>query len=104
MEGILGLFSARVGDWLAARGSPAWAQDLVADGLIGSVGMVVTFSPILMIFFATLGFLEDTGYMARAAYVTDRFMHIDGLAREELHAFALGLRLQRARRPRRADH
>jgi len=90
MEGILGLFSARVGDWLAARGSPAWAQDLVADGLIGSVGMVVTFSPILMIFFATLGFLEDTGYMARAAYVTDRFMHMMGLHGKSFMPLLLG--------------
>ncbi|MBC7224754.1 MAG: ferrous iron transporter B, partial [Anaerolineae bacterium] len=45
----------------------------------GGAGMVVTFVPILVVFFAALGFLEDTGYMARAAYVMDRFMHLMGL-------------------------
>ena len=58
---------------------PHWTIDLLADGLIGGAGMVVTFLPILVIFFAVLGFLEDTGYMARAAYITDRFMHAMGL-------------------------
>jgi ferrous iron transport protein B len=58
---------------------PHWMVDLLADGLIGGAGMVVTFLPILVIFFAVLGFLEDTGYMARAAYITDRFMHAMGL-------------------------
>ena len=41
--------------------------------------MVLTFLPILVIFFAALGLLEDVGYMARAAYITDRFMHWMGL-------------------------
>jgi len=58
---------------------PAWLQGLVIDGAIGGVGTVVTFLPILLIFFAILGLLEDTGYMARAAYVMDRFMHLMGL-------------------------
>ncbi|HUW09848.1 MAG TPA: nucleoside recognition domain-containing protein [Anaerolineae bacterium] len=51
----------------------------MVDGAIGGVGTVVTFLPILLIFFAILGLLEDTGYMARAAYVMDRFMHMMGL-------------------------
>jgi ferrous iron transport protein B len=52
---------------------------LVVDGVIGGVGTVITFLPILFIFFAALGLLEDMGYMARAAYVMDRFMHLMGL-------------------------
>ncbi len=60
-------------------GAPAWLQGLVVDGVIGGVGTVVTFLPILVIFFAVLGLLEDTGYMARAAYVMDGFMHLMGL-------------------------
>jgi len=59
--------------------APAWIRGLVVDGIIGGVGTVITFLPILVIFFATLGFLEDIGYMARAAYVMDRFMHLMGL-------------------------
>ncbi len=60
-------------------GTPAWLQSLVVDGAIGGAGTVITFLPILVIFFAVLATLEDMGYMARAAYVMDRFMHLMGL-------------------------
>jgi ferrous iron transport protein B len=63
--------------WLA--GAPAWLSDLIVDGAIGGVGAVLTFLPILAIFFAVMGALEDVGYMARAAYVMDSFMHLMGL-------------------------
>lgn len=59
--------------------APTWLTSLVLDGLIGGVGTVLTFFPILIIFFAVLGILEDIGYMARGAYVMDRFMHMMGL-------------------------
>lgn len=60
-------------------GSPAWLTGLLADGVIAGVGTVITLLPILLVFFIVLGFLEDIGYMARAAYVMDRFMHLMGL-------------------------
>ncbi len=60
-------------------GAPTWLSGLLADGIIGGVGTVLTFLPILVIFFAAMAFLEDVGYMARAAYVMDRFMHLIGL-------------------------
>jgi len=68
-------------EWVrsALEGAPAWLVGLLADGVIGGAGMVITFLPILVIFFAALGLLEDVGYMARAAYVMDRFMHLMGL-------------------------
>ena len=68
-------------EWVrtALNGAPVWLVELLADGVIGGAGMVVTFLPILIIFFAALGLLEDVGYMARAAYVMDRFMHLMGL-------------------------
>jgi ferrous iron transport protein B len=59
--------------------SPGWLRGLVVDGVIGGVGSVLTFLPIIMIFFAAFGLLEDVGYMARAAYVMDNFMHWMGL-------------------------
>lgn len=64
-------------NWLT--GAPTWLSDLIVDGAIGGVGMVLTFLPILVIFFAAMGILEDIGYMARAAYVMDSFMHLMGL-------------------------
>jgi ferrous iron transport protein B len=66
-----------ISGWLA--GAPTWLRGLLVDGVIGGAGTVVTFLPILLIFFAVLALLEDMGYMARAAYVMDRFMHLMGL-------------------------
>jgi ferrous iron transport protein B len=63
--------------WLS--GAPPWLVNLVTDGVIGGVGSVLTFLPILVIFFVVMGALEDIGYMARAAYVMDGFMHLMGL-------------------------
>jgi ferrous iron transport protein B len=59
--------------------SPAWLQSFVIDGVLGGVGTVLTFTPILVIFFAGLAMLEDVGYMARAAYMMDGFMRLMGL-------------------------
>jgi len=64
---------------MALATAPSWVTGLIVDGAINGVGTVLTFFPILLIFFAMLGILEDVGYMARAAYVMDRFMHLMGL-------------------------
>ena len=61
------------------QNAPAWFSSMIVDGIIGGVGSVITFLPILVIFFAAFAFLEDVGYMARAAYMMDKFMHIMGL-------------------------
>ena len=52
---------------------------LVVDGIIGGVGGVVAFLPNILILFAAIAILEDTGYMARAAFIMDRIMHKIGL-------------------------
>jgi len=59
--------------------APPWLASLMADGLISGVGTVLSLMPILVVFFAILGLLEDVGYLARSAYVMDRFMHRMGL-------------------------
>ena len=59
--------------------APDWVSGLIVDGLVAGVGAVLAFIPILVIFFAALGVLEDVGYMARTAYVMDRYMHWMGL-------------------------
>lgn len=68
-------------EWLRATLSPAGPSmsSLIADGVVGGSGTVLTFLPILVVFFAAMALLEDTGYLARAAYVMDRFMHFLGL-------------------------
>lgn len=54
-------------------------KDLLIDGIIGGVGSVIIFLPNILILFLGISFLEDSGYMARAAFVTDRIMHALGL-------------------------
>jgi len=80
-EWIDGVVVGRLSEWAssAMAGAPFWLRGLVVDGAIAGVGTVLSFLPILIIFFAILGLLEDTGYMARAAYVMDGFMHLMGL-------------------------
>ncbi len=79
-------------EWVRAglSGGATWLGDLLANGVIGGAGMVLTFFPILFFFFAILGILEDTGYMARMAYLTDRFMHLMGLHGKSFIPLLLG--------------
>ncbi len=54
-------------------------SSLLVDGIIPGVGAVVVFVPIIMLLMGAIAFLEDTGYMARAAFIMDRLMHLMGL-------------------------
>ena len=67
--------------WLRSElsATPFWISGLLADGVTGGAGTVITFLPVLVVFFTALALLEDTGYLARVAYVMDRFMHALGL-------------------------
>jgi ferrous iron transport protein B len=70
--------------------APGWFVEFIAGGVLGGIGMVLTFLPILAIFFVILGFMEDTGYMARAAYLSDRWMHTMGLHGKSFMPILLG--------------
>ena len=54
-------------------------KDLIIDGIIGGVGGVIVFLPNILILFFFISFMEDTGYMARAAFIMDKLMHKIGL-------------------------
>ena len=56
-----------------------WLKSLILDGIIGGVGGVVVFMPNIVLLFLGISFLEDTGYMARVAFIMDRVMHKIGL-------------------------
>ncbi|MCK4752326.1 MAG: ferrous iron transport protein B [Planctomycetes bacterium] len=60
-------------------GTESWLQSLLVDGVIGGVGGVIVFLPNILLLFLAIAFLEDTGYMARAAFVMDHIMHKIGL-------------------------
>jgi len=85
---VVGNLSSAASTWLAT--APAWLRGLIVDGAIAGAGTVLTFLPILVIFFAVLALLEDLGYMARAAYVMDRFMHLMGLHGKSFMPLFLG--------------
>ena len=65
---------------LASAGAPAWLGGLLVDGVISGVGGVLTFLPMIALLFLFLSLLEDSGYMARAAFVMDRTLRHFGLS------------------------
>jgi len=63
--------------WLGLGGG--WVERLFVDGIVAGVGSVMVFVPVMLALYFALALLEDSGYMARAAFVMDRFMHALGL-------------------------
>ncbi len=68
-----------LGGWLASIGAPGWLQAILANGLGAGIQVVATFVPIVGLLYFLLSVLEDSGYMARAAFVVDRAMRTIGL-------------------------
>jgi len=73
------LFVDGLGHLLDGLGAPAWLRVIIANGIGGGIQTVGTFVPIIFVMFFMLSLLEDSGYMARAAFVMDRFMRWVGL-------------------------
>lgn len=76
-----GLGSLEVADWM---------QSLVLDGIIGGVGSVVVFVPLIFILFFCLSFLDGTGYMARVAFIMDPVMRRAGLTGKGVMPLMMG--------------
>jgi len=75
----IGLGFAWLHNTAAAHIPPGELSSLLVDGIIPGVGAVVVFVPVIMLLMGCIAFLEDTGYMARAAFIMDRLMHLMGL-------------------------
>ncbi|RKZ08146.1 ferrous iron transport protein B, partial [bacterium] len=69
---------------------PKWIASLISDGIIGGVGSVLVFLPNIVLLFLGISFLEDSGYLTRAAFVMDRFMHALGLHGKSFIPLLLG--------------
>jgi len=67
-----------------------WLASLLSDGVIGGVGAVITFVPSIFILFLSLGILEETGYLPRAAFVIDRVMYSMKLSGRSFMSMLLG--------------
>lgn len=83
---------ALLGEYVAGLmvNSPALLRSFIVDALIGGVGAVLVFVPLMLVLFFLITFLEDTGYMARAAYVMDRLMNALGLHGKTTVAMIIG--------------
>lgn len=68
-----------LGDTIGALMQTGPARDLIVDGVIGGVGGVLVFLPNIVILFFFISLMEDTGYMARVAFIMDKLMHLIGL-------------------------
>lgn len=75
---------------LASGVSPDWLGSLVADGIIGGVGTVISFVPVIFLLYLGLSILEESGYLSRAAFIMDRLMHRIGLHGKSFVPLVLG--------------
>ncbi|ERI89688.1 ferrous iron transport protein B [Clostridiales bacterium oral taxon 876 str. F0540] len=80
------LLDKAVSDWFVPlvesllSNSSAWFKSLIIDGIIGGVGSVIVFLPVILVLFLCISFLEDSGYMARVAFIMDRIIRKMGLS------------------------
>ncbi len=70
---------ASFGDFVGRYMKPGWVRDLSVDGIIAGVGSVLVFLPNILILYFFISLMEDSGYMARAAFIVDKLMHRIGL-------------------------
>ncbi len=79
-----------LGDWIGKAMPDGILKDLIVDGIIGGVGGVLVFLPQILILFFCISLLEDSGYMARAAFIVDRIMHRVGLHGKSFIPYLIG--------------
>lgn len=75
IESLVGI----IGNFVRSHMSEGPFKDLLVDGIIGGVGGVIVFLPNILILYLFISFMEDSGYMARAAFIMDKIMHKMGL-------------------------
>ena len=90
LDGLINMFAQTVAYSLSAAGASPALSGLVVDGIIGGVGSVLSFIPIIIILFFFLSILEDTGYMARIAFMTDTLLRKVGLSGRSIVPMLIG--------------
>jgi ferrous iron transport protein B len=79
-----------VSGFLSMSGASEWTHGLIVDGIIGGVGAVLSFVPQIMLVFFFLSVLEDSGYIARAAFIMDRLLRRFGLSGRSFMPMLMG--------------
>ncbi|MCX7760015.1 MAG: ferrous iron transport protein B [Hydrogenothermaceae bacterium] len=88
LDNTLSNLSLVVNNYL--KNSPDWLRSFITEGVLGGVGFVLVFTPVLFTLYIILSFLEGSGYIARAAFLMDRFMSIFGLSGKSFIPLLLG--------------
>ena len=87
---INGTLAGAMRGLLTGIGAADWATGLVCDGIIAGLGAVLAFLPQILLLFFFLSILEDSGYMARAAFIMDRALHVIGLSGKSFVPMLMG--------------
>ena len=87
---VNGTVAEAVAGWLEVAGAAEWLQELIVSGIIGGMGSMLVFVPQIMLLFFFLALLEDSGYMARAAFVMDRLLRKLGLSGKSFIPMLMG--------------
>ncbi len=84
------MFFVSLGNYIFENVEPEWLSSLLGRGIIGGVGFIFIFMPTIFILFFILSFLENSGYMARAAFIMDKLMYKIGLQGKSFIPLLLG--------------
>lgn len=87
---LMTFISDSVAGFLENQGAAEWTQGLVVDGVIAGVGAILSFLPQILMLFLFLSIMEDTGYMARAAFLMDRILRNFGLSGKAFMPLLMG--------------
>ena len=90
LEAFFAYLGSSLAEILQAWKSPEWLISLIVDGIIGGVGGILVFIPIIGVLFLIISIMEDSGYMARVAYMMDKLMHKLGLHGKAFIPLVLG--------------
>jgi len=90
IEGLFAYSGQAVIGFANSHGWPQWLGSFFSDGIIAGVGNVLVFLPYIMLLYLGISFLQASGYLARAAFIMDRFMHSLGLHGKSFIPMLLG--------------
>jgi ferrous iron transport protein B len=86
----ISIFMDQLGSTVSNLMPEGYLRDLVVEGIIGGVGGVIVFLPNILILFLGISIMEDSGYMARAAFIMDKVMHYMGLHGKSFISMVMG--------------
>ncbi|HOO74516.1 MAG TPA: ferrous iron transport protein B [Tepiditoga sp.] len=87
---LLDMLFSSLGGWLDGKIPIDWLNSLIVDGIIGGVGGVLVFVPQIFVLFFFMGFLEESGYLPRAAFLVDKIVRKFGLSGRSFMSIILG--------------